>query len=106
MSVIKCPEKRKRIRISLWTAQGGLCALCLKPVAHPDDPMPMNHPDGPSLDHVVPKSQGGRNHNNLCLTHRSCNTIKADKAPERDHRTALMIIKSRAKREWKRRIAR
>jgi 5-methylcytosine-specific restriction endonuclease McrA len=68
--------------------------------------MPMNHPDGISLDHVQPKSAGGKNHGNLTVAHRRCNVSKGSDAPTQDHRTALMIIKARTRAAWKKRVTR
>lgn len=37
-----------------------------------------NAPDGPSRDHVVPRSQQRGLTNNILLAHRYCNTIRSD----------------------------
>lgn len=51
------------------------CWLCLHPV---DLTLPGTHPDGPSVDHVVPLSKGGDplDRGNLRLAHLRCNSSR------------------------------
>ena len=64
------------VRYSIYERDGWRCQLCSKKVqrgaAH-------NGKWGPSLDHIVPRSQGGSDSSdNLQLAHRICNSIKSD----------------------------
>lgn len=56
----------------LWTAKGGLCALC-------GQPMPLADA---SRDHVIPRSMGGSSSaRNLRLTCTACNNARGNKFP-------------------------
>ncbi len=54
-------------RKALYEIQKGLCAYC-------DRPLP--NPEAGQLDHIFPKSKGGKRHNNLALVCPRCNAIK------------------------------
>ena len=55
-------------RLLLWRRQGGLCAIC-------DRPMALNEA---TLDHFIPRSRGGPNtYANLRATHGQCNHKRA-----------------------------
>lgn len=56
---------------------GNLCALCRKPVDLTITDL--MHPKAPSLDHIHPRSLGGRDRfDNLQLTHRTCNNARGN----------------------------
>ena len=61
----------------LVQAQSGICALCGRTflaLAH----TPNMHA---SIDHVVPKSRGGKTHGNVIAAHAGCNGEKGDRLP-------------------------
>lgn len=59
---------------------GWTCWLCGGPI-DPEASSTSRH--GPTVDHVVPRSRGGRTEAaNLRLAHRSCNGARADHLPE------------------------
>lgn len=63
-------NKNIRKREVLFRKQGGLCAYC-------DNPIP--EPRRGILEHVIPRSKGGRNHmGNRKLVCRTCDTLKAN----------------------------
>jgi 5-methylcytosine-specific restriction endonuclease McrA len=64
--------------------QKGKCYLCGGPFGD----------DGrkPTLEHVVPRALGGRNHRNVLLACDPCNRIKADRAPTADELAYLERI--------------
>lgn len=65
------PSQRRVLRRALRIAQSNRCALCGQPFA-----------DGrPTLEHVNPRSNGGRHRGNLVLTHLRCNAERADSLP-------------------------
>lgn len=50
-----------------------------------------------TLDHIVPRSRGGRTRlSNLQLMHALCNTKKSDRMPARYRRNAFRPVQSRA----------
>jgi hypothetical protein len=63
-------------RMQVYERDRWTCQLCRKPVRR-DKVVP--HPQAPTLDHVVPLSQGGTHEPaNVQLAHYRCNTIKSD----------------------------
>lgn len=74
--VSKAPEFRhidKVSRYALYKRDGGRCAYCLKPLGQKES----------TIDHIVPKSQGGENiWENVCLACKECNCKKDNKTPE------------------------
>jgi 5-methylcytosine-specific restriction endonuclease McrA len=63
------PDKRRRIVAVLLEVHGSHCWLCNKPICD----------DKPTLDHIVPRSKGGRNAiANLRLAHEECNRKRGD----------------------------
>lgn len=81
-------------RIRLWEAGQHDCYYCqrrlLKP--HPEQPHPTS-PLSATLDHVVPKSRGGKRGNNLVLVCRDCNELKGDLSDyEFDQATTLFDL--------------
>ena len=63
-------------RLAVYVRDGWTCQLCFSPVLQGLDPLD----DGaPTLDHVVPQSQGGSHSlDNLQLAHRWCNSVRRD----------------------------
>lgn len=57
-------------RLLLFRRQGGLCAICCKPMG-----LHQHHgQDAATLDHIIPRSKGGGNLlTNLRVAHRRCN---------------------------------
>lgn len=51
-----------------------VCCICGEPV---DKTLSGRDPDGPSIDHIVPRAEGGTNQlDNLALAHLRCNTAR------------------------------
>lgn len=78
------PKRRKRhiahapLLYRIAKIQGFKCILCGGGMlfgAHPNDP------HRASVDHVIPRSLGGRDHNNRLAAHKGCNTDKASSPP-------------------------
>ena len=66
----------KSIRQRVYDRDNGTCWLCHRAV--PVD-VPPSHPDRASMDHVIPRSQGGPHTiDNLRLAHRMCNSLRQD----------------------------
>lgn len=57
---------------------GGLCLLCAKPI---DLALPGTHPDGPTLEHLIPVSRGGHPYHpgNLHASHLRCNSSRGNR---------------------------
>lgn len=68
---------------SLMWAQGGLCYLCAAPFS---EDMP------PTLDHVMPRSGGGRDYGNLLLACEPCNNRKGARMPTRRESAILRLV--------------
>lgn len=93
--------KKAKTRIQAMTdAQDGLCFYCSKPVivlnrkkAHSEKAY--GNFKRATLDHVVPKSQGGGRGKNLVVAHALCNSEKGDTPPTEDmlQRLAELNIK-------------
>jgi 5-methylcytosine-specific restriction endonuclease McrA len=73
---------------SLLKRDGHCCWLCGKRFlmgAHP------NHPDAPSIDHVIEKRNGGWNsRDNLRLAHRRCNAARQHYFPHTNMDNAVV----------------
>lgn len=70
--ITRAKSKRKTIRMR----DGDVCWICGCPI---DFSLPRRHAEAATLDHVIPRSKGGENHNdNLKLAHRVCNQKRAD----------------------------
>ena len=66
----------------LGERDGWVCWLCDGEV---DPDAPSSSPAAPTVDHVVPRSRGGRTvGSNLRLAHRRCNGQRANRLPELD----------------------
>lgn len=75
-AVLKAPRRHDVFR-RLTERDGWTCWLCLEAI---DPDAPQNHERAASIDHVKPRSQGGRNHlGNLRLAHRGCNAARGDR---------------------------
>lgn len=68
---------RKR-REAVLRASGGVCVLCGKPI---DMSLSGRHPDGPTLEHIVPVDRGGdpTSPYNLGASHMRCNATRGNK---------------------------
>lgn len=64
----------------LINAQGGVCFLCGLSLTV-DESLSPSDPNRSSFDHVLPKALGGNDRKNRLAAHRSCNTLKSDRAP-------------------------
>lgn len=74
----------------LAARDGWLCWLCEGEIA-PD--APPGSPASATVDHVVPKSRGGRTElANLRLAHRRCNTVRGNDLPELEWPARFMTI--------------
>lgn len=66
----------KPFRDAIYERDGWRCQLCRKAV---NSALSHNAKWGPSLDHIIPRSQGGADTpENLQLAHRHCNAVKCD----------------------------
>lgn len=68
-------DRKAKMRARLFERDGNKCHLCGLPMSiyHP------NHPLGATIDHLIPRSQGGNNDiSNLKLAHKRCNEARAD----------------------------
>jgi 5-methylcytosine-specific restriction endonuclease McrA len=55
----------------------GKCHLCIKVV---DTSLPGSHPQGPTIDHILPISDGGADTRaNVALAHRQCNVARGNR---------------------------
>lgn len=78
-------------RLTLWIAQQGRCWLCGDTMAKPIIGAPGGNqdPEYPTIDHVVPASQGGdRSFANIMLAHARCNSARGNNAEVRAVRTS------------------
>lgn len=72
-------SRKARKRWLLIWAQEGRCAACGGMVRVD---APRLHQDEPTLDHVIPKADGGPDAlSNLLVKHRRCNERRADRSP-------------------------
>lgn len=63
-------------RLAIYVRDGWTCGICCEPV---DPELPSNDVWGATLDHIVPRSQGGTDGaTNLRLAHRWCNSVRGD----------------------------
>lgn len=69
---LKLWMRRTRLDV-LMAAQEHACYLCQKP---------FTADNGPTLDHVRPRSLGGQDARNILLAHKWCNRVKADRGPK------------------------
>jgi len=64
--------------LTLFTRDGWRCHICGKRVRQN---LPGNHPAGPTIDHLIPLSQGGdHSYANTALAHRRCNVANGVRA--------------------------
>jgi len=79
---------RKTKYRKLFDAQEGMCYLCNEPLSIFDC----------TVDHVVPKSRGGKDSiRNLLLAHSMCNTEKANRVPTKQELKYLKDVIEKAK---------
>ena len=80
----RCSNRRERLRQrdaeharrqALFERDGWRCAICGGPVRRDGDPQ--SDPDAPTLDHIIPRVDGGGDEpGNLQTAHRKCNNAK------------------------------
>lgn len=75
----------QRIRGRIWELQDHLCYLCHDPVQF----------EVMTLDHVWPKSRGGKRPQNILGAHTGCNNAKGDRVPTREEMAYLRRINER-----------
>lgn len=64
------------VRLAVYERDEWTCQLCFDAIDRDADP---NSDWAPSLDHIIPSSQGGSDGvENLRATHRWCNTVRSD----------------------------
>lgn len=65
-------------RIEVIAASGGICLLCGEPMRLD---LPGTHPDGPTLEHIIPVSRGGHptDRRNQAASHLRCNRARGDR---------------------------
>lgn len=69
----------KRMMLHLLARDGAACQLCGKPIDF-DFNLDRNAPDGPSIDHRIPFSKGGKAEpGNFRLAHRLCNSQRGNR---------------------------
>lgn len=83
-------RKRRQAAIA---ASGGVCVLCGKPI---DLTLSGRHPDGPTLEHLIPVDRGGSPDDpmNLGVSHQRCNSAKGKKL------LSEMPKRDRTSRDW------
>ena len=83
----KYPNRWQRLRAHILATRPPICGWCGEVI---DLNLSGNHPRGPSVDHIVPRAQGGTDdRSNLQPAHRRCNTQRGQ-AP----------VRNRTSREW------
>lgn len=72
VNAIRATKAKRRKRLLLIGDRAGwICWICGRPV---DQELPTDHPMHASLDHVIPRNQGGSDAvSNLRLSHHRCN---------------------------------
>jgi len=68
----------RTLRAAVLAASTGICHTCGKAI---DLDLPGTHPNGPTLDHIIPVSRGGSptDPRNLTIAHRLCNETRGSK---------------------------
>lgn len=68
----------RRARAIGIAQSGGLCLLCAKPMRLD---LPGTHPEGPTLEHLIPVSRGGHPYDprNLSASHQRCNSARGNR---------------------------
>jgi 5-methylcytosine-specific restriction endonuclease McrA len=87
----KAVRDKFRKKLTLWIAQQGRCWLCGETMPKPiiGAPGGVSDPEYPTMDHIVPASQGGdRSYANIALAHLRCNQARANRAQVRAIRQA------------------
>lgn len=70
------PRSYRRVRDYILATHPPVCAWCGGAI---DLTLSGNDPLGPSVDHILPRAQGGTDHpNNLQPMHRRCNTTRGN----------------------------
>jgi 5-methylcytosine-specific restriction endonuclease McrA len=84
------PERREAVRV-LLLAQNYICAHCEDPV----DPTILHpHKESPTIEHVLPRSLGGRNNiENLLVKHQVCNEAAGARPPSPQDRRWQLIVR-------------
>lgn len=87
---------RAKTRHILRRRDGDLCCWCHEPMLF--DPAHHEHLDFATLEHVIPKKEGGHrfDYSNLALSHRRCNW-KRDQQPPPNYADAPRLRKARAR---------
>lgn len=80
-------------RIEVIASSGGVCLLCGEPMRLD---LPGTHPDGPTLEHIIPVSRGGHptDRRNQAASHLRCNVARGDRL------LSEMPRPSRRSRSW------
>lgn len=77
-------------RLAIYERDGWACQICGDPVSSEADPL---SDWGASLDHIVPRSQGGTHEaSNLRLAHRWCNSVRGDLSYYSDTDLRLEVV--------------
>lgn len=77
---------RRAVLRAMYEEQGGLCALCGKPMPRlKRSKKARQSADQPTLDHITPLGAGGREHiSNLQVAHSACNGKKGCRVVGKD----------------------
>jgi 5-methylcytosine-specific restriction endonuclease McrA len=71
------PRWYRELRTHVLRTKPPVCALCGQLI---DLTLSGLHPDGPHVDHIVPRSKGGQDtYTNLQPTHRRCNLQRGNR---------------------------
>ena len=86
--------------LRLFVAQGGMCFHCgttMKKRAALNSKRSGRRNDGYTREHLVPKSKGGGNGENVVLAHKSCNLKKGEQMPTANEVSRAKRIHEQAK---------
>ena len=83
------------LMLTLWRAQGGICAGCGKPLP-PFGQAGVKRVDQLSIDHTVPRALGGVDRlGNMTCMHKLCNEMKTDDMPTGCEAIWLLAVNAR-----------
>ena len=81
----------------LYVAQKGICFHCSEPMLwNPTTASGNRHKLGWTREHVIPRSNGGKNGDNIVLAHKRCNEKRASTPPTDEMLARAKAIRQRA----------
>ena len=82
----------------LFLAQQGICFHCHEPMLwNPTAPSGRRHKFGWTREHLVPRSKGGGNGENIVLAHKKCNEKRGNTPPTEEMLARAKAIRDRAR---------